>query len=257
MQQLTPEGRRVVGDLAQRHGFGADAVTHMLFAVRDGNGTMAQFDHPEFAGSGQWMRGGMIMTGDMFNHALKGRIDALCSEISALLAAQPGLLHTGSSQSQSQGGGSRQQQSGGATGGAASLFAPDPDAQWWPAELGSPGAVGAQNDVRYAYFPDRRRLAVKLGERMTVHDTLDHRIGGFSQQQGRGASVTFTSQHGTVDLAALPPVGERPAPAAGPAAPARGEDILAQIERLGDLKAKGYLTDEEFARKKAELLARL
>jgi hypothetical protein len=38
---------------------------------------MAQFNHPEFAGSGQWMQGGMLMLGDMFNHALKGRVDAL------------------------------------------------------------------------------------------------------------------------------------------------------------------------------------
>ena len=33
----------------------------MLQAVMDGNGTMAQFDHPEFGGAGQWMQGGMTM----------------------------------------------------------------------------------------------------------------------------------------------------------------------------------------------------
>ena len=35
------------------------------------------------------------------------------------------------------------------------------------------------------------------------------------------------------------------------------EDILALLEKLGDLKAKGILTDEEFAAKKAELLKKL
>lgn len=34
-------------------------------------------------------------------------------------------------------------------------------------------------------------------------------------------------------------------------------DVAAQIEKLADLKAKGILTDEEFASKKAELLARM
>jgi hypothetical protein len=34
-------------------------------------------------------------------------------------------------------------------------------------------------------------------------------------------------------------------------------DLAAQIERLADLNAKGILTDEEFASKKAELLARM
>jgi hypothetical protein len=98
MRQLTPEGQRIVLDLSNRHGFSVDAVSHMLFAVLNGNGSMAQFQHPEFAGSGQWMRGGMIMLGDMFNGYLKGRVDNLCSELANLLANQTGLLHSGSFQ---------------------------------------------------------------------------------------------------------------------------------------------------------------
>jgi hypothetical protein len=39
-----------------------------------------------------------------------------------------------------------------------------------------------------------------------VYDTLDHQIGGFSQQQGMGSGITFTSQYGTVDLGSLPVV---------------------------------------------------
>jgi hypothetical protein len=38
------------------------------------------------------------------------------------------------------------------------------------------------------------------------------------------------------------------------AQPAR--DIFAALEKLGELHAKGILTDEEFASKKAELLSR-
>ena len=46
------------------------------------------------------------------------------------------------------------------------------------------------------------------------------------------------------------------APAA--AAPAlRPDDILATLEKLGELRAKGILTDEEFSAKKAELLKKL
>jgi hypothetical protein len=41
-----------------------------------------------------------------------------------------------------------------------------------------------------------------------------------------------------------------------PAAPGGG-DPLAMIERLAALRSQGILTDEEFAAKKAELLARL
>ncbi len=74
MRQLSPQGQQVVNDLSQRHGFSQDAVTHMMFAVLNGNGSMAQFSHPEFGGSGQWMQGGMMMLGDMFNHGLKNRV---------------------------------------------------------------------------------------------------------------------------------------------------------------------------------------
>jgi hypothetical protein len=78
------------------------SVLSMLQSVINGHGSKAQFSHPEFGGSGQWMRGGMIMISDMFNNLLKGRIDALCRELSALVANQPDLIAGGSSQSQSQ-----------------------------------------------------------------------------------------------------------------------------------------------------------
>lgn len=275
MQELTPQGQHVVQDLANGHGFSTDAVSHMLFAVLNGNGTMAQFSHPEFGGSGQWMKGGMIMLGDMFNNYLKGRVDSLCWDICNILANQPGLLRSGSFQSQSQGGGSHQAQAAGAPMGQSSLFVPDPEDNWWPADLGAPGATGNQNNVRYAYFANKRRLAVKTGGEVWVYDTLDHQIGGFSQQQGYGGSITFTSQFGTVMLSNLPVVSRNGQPvAAPPAAPGNGSHVaqpsntgsgpqldtsgtLDALEKLGDLKAKGILTEREFEAKKAELLSRL
>jgi membrane protease subunit (stomatin/prohibitin family) len=48
--------------------------------------------------------------------------------------------------------------------------------------------------------------------------------------------------------------------AAAPAAPTatvRPEDVIATLEKLGELKAKGILTQEEFDAKKAELLKKL
>jgi len=43
MQQLTDEGRRIVDEVARRHGFSSDAVTAMLIAVSAGYGNQAQF----------------------------------------------------------------------------------------------------------------------------------------------------------------------------------------------------------------------
>jgi len=292
MRALSPAGQALINDIAQRHGFSNDAVLSMLESVINGNGSMAQFNHPEFAGAGQWMRGGMTMVSDMFNNYLKGRVDALCSELSNVVANQPDLVRSGSFQSQSQNGGGYggQSQSSGGWGnnnsqqqnngnfGAASLFvppAPGTSGDWWPADLRWPNSTGAQNGVRYAYFAQARRLVIDVGGTVTVYDTLDHQIGGFSQQQSVGGTLSFSSQYGLIDVASLPvvssngvppqaPFSPAPAPAFAPAqpvwdaAPAVPQpDVFASIERLADLRAKGILSDDEFAAKKAELLSRL
>ncbi len=284
MPQLTPAGQQAINDISQRTGFSPDAVTSMLYSVLAGNGTMAQFNHPEFGGSGQWMSGGMIMTSDMFNNALKARIDNLCWDLSRLIQAEPGLTMSGSFQSQSQGGqmqggqmqsGNFQAQNSSGPMGQTSLFVPGPSggANWWPADLGSPASVGAQNSVRYAYFPGSRRLAIDLNGQLTVYDTLDNQIGGFSQQQSGSGSLTFTSQYGVVDVASLPvvsgaapqapsyapppPPPPPPAPAAPMADNAQQGEILGAIQKLGELYEKGFLSEAEFSAKKSELLGRL
>ena len=81
MRQLTPEGQQKVTELAQRYGVSTEAVLTLLQALVHGHGTMAQFDHRELGGRGQWMHGGMVMVGDMFNQALKATVDGLCTEL--------------------------------------------------------------------------------------------------------------------------------------------------------------------------------
>ena len=285
MPQLSPAGQQLVQDLSQRHGVSTDAVTHMLIAVSNGNGTMAQFSHPEFGGSGQWMQGGMTMVSDLFNYQLKSRVNNICSDIANQLANHQLVPFSGSFQSQSQNGVSSQTQAAGAMGSANSLFVPDPESNWWPSHLGSPNALGSQNNVRYAYFANISRLAVKTGSDVWVYDTLNHQIGGFSQQQGGGSSITFTSQFGTVSLSSLPVVIRNGVTQSQPqpmnnswnsssnasdtpmSAPTtnfssssnsqNGENVIDTLERLGSLLQKGYITADEFATKKADLLSRL
>jgi len=161
-----------IDDIAARHGFTAAAARAMAEALRHGGGRMAQFNHPELGGMGQWAAGGMIMIGDMFNNGLKARVDALCNDLAALPGPVP----------------------------AAAELEPGQASHWWPDGLGTPSAAGAQNDMRYACFPDRRRLAVMRDGQVRVYDTKEHRITGFSQQQSGSQSLSFTSQLGTVRL---------------------------------------------------------
>ena len=103
-----------------------------------------------------------------------------------------------------------------------------PSNNWWPADLGVPSSAGGQNDVRYAFFPGTRRLAIQIGGVTRIFDTGEHHIGGVQQQQGGGyGSVSFTSQFGTFGVASLRDLGAQPAaqtPAATPApAPAAAQ----------------------------------
>lgn len=257
MDELTAAGREVVADLQQRYGVSEDAVRTLLRAVAAGGGGMAQFSHPELGGMGQWSQGGMIMVGDMFNNALKARVDGLCTELSRCLSEAQLLAPPAAT-------------------GASGMMAMGQS--WWPDGLGVPAATGGQNDMRYAWFPQMRRLAVQVGGDTRVYDTGEHMIGGFGQQQGGDRSITMTSQLGTVRLADLPIVsGGNPAPTqpapAQPVSPPAGEpsrpvqaaadvaagggDVIAQIERLGQLRDRGVLSPEEFASAKSELLKRL
>src|SRR4051794_36609777 len=154
LQALTPDGQRIVNEVAQRHGVSTDAVINLLYALVAGGGTMAQFNHPDLGGMGQWSQGGMIMVGDMFNNGLKYRVDALCNDLANVLRANTVFVPYASSQSQSQGSGQSWNQIYQAqgnypaegNGGNVSLFVPGSGGgiNWWPAELGNPSSTGAQ-----------------------------------------------------------------------------------------------------------------
>ena len=165
-----------IAGLARTHHMSEGAIAHLLDALRRGNGSAAQFNHPELGGMGQWMAGGMIMIGDGNNHALKATIAHLCAELAPL--ATRTVAPSG--------------------GGFPAFPRRDASRAWWPAELRTASASGAQNGVRYAYFAAARRLALEIAGRVTIYDTLDHIISGVAQQQGKASTLRFQSQHGIV-----------------------------------------------------------
>ncbi|AKI00849.1 Short C-terminal domain [Hoeflea sp. IMCC20628] len=197
MADLTPETRQALAEIASRHGVGPDAVEHLLMALIAGQGTQAQFNHPELGGMGQWSSGGMTMVGDMFNNGLKAKVDAICNDVAQMMRQSAPLQVPSSS--------STQTQSQGSDRAGVSLFVSGFSAgNWWPEGLGQAASTGSQNQMRYAWFPDTSRLAIDSGDgNVRIYDTADHRIGGFSQQQSGDQSLRFTSQHGVVKLSEL------------------------------------------------------
>jgi hypothetical protein len=158
----------------------------VLAALRRSGGRMAQFSHADFGGMSQWSPG-MSMVGDMFNTQLQAKLDALCSDIAA---------HLDTSETA---GGTRAEAE-------FSYRSPSRSDDWWPAGLARPAAVGAQNDLRYAVFPETRRLAIDDQGTVSVYDTGSHRIFGVAQSQSADRTLTFTSQDGLVRIADLPKV---------------------------------------------------
>jgi len=280
MNRQTPAAQPHIDALAQRYPFGEMAIAHLLAAVADGQTQMAEFDHPDFGGPGMWMAGGMLMLSRPNDHQLKAEVEALCEELGALLRAEPGLVDNTSIRHSSVAAVSQSQtQRSGVPGpvhGQPSMAAASSD---WPAALGTPNVTGSQNDLRYAWSAETARLAIDDGRAITLYDTGDHWISGISQQQGgQHANLTLTSQHGTVVLSDLHKIETTPASADQPPSasasatsrqapasssstqpsPAQDHDALfTAIERLGDLRARELITEDEFSAKKAELLARL
>jgi hypothetical protein len=181
---MSANDSHLVDRMAKKHSVSPAAVQVVLAALRRGGGRMAQFSHADFGGMSQWSPG-MSMVGDMFNKQLKAKLDALCTDIAAHLDASETAD------------GARSE------GDAVSYRSLSRSEDWWPAGLGRPGAVGAQNDLRYAIFPETRRLVIDDQGTVSVYDTGSHRIFGVAQGQSADRTLTFTSQDGLVRIADL------------------------------------------------------
>jgi len=158
--------------LSQQHNLSVEAIQTLWVSLQTGHGKSAQFNHPELGGMGQWMPG-MIMLGDMNNHALKAKVDAVCTEL---------VQHIGT-----------------ASGGMAAFSSFS--STWWDAKLGSPSSSANSNDLAYAYFSVHHCLAVKHGERIVYYNTQPYKVSGFSVQNQQ---LQIQTDQGSIALDNLP-----------------------------------------------------
>jgi len=292
---LTPAGESAVADLAARYRVSDGAVRTLLDAVARGGGAMAQFSHPELGGNGQWMRGGMTMVGDMFNPGLQSTVSGICSELSALLASGGVLVRppdAGSAGFGSFGGqawwpeGLGRPSSSGGQNDASYAYFPGPRRL----AIRRSGAITLYDTLDHAISGvqqqqgSRGSLEFSSQHGTFTVDTLPVVGGGTpapsapapaaEPRAAESPSAEFPSAQSSP--AAPPPVAPAapPAPAASEPIPAPASasasaapasfgigtsaaEIGAAIETLASLRDKGFVTEAEFAAKKAELLARL
>ena len=104
--------------------------------------------------------------------------------------------------------------------------------------MGRPGLVGTM-----------ARTAVIAGTATAVS-------GSIQKKQQAGAAQAQAAAEQQAAQAAPPPPPPPPAPAVPQDAPpaAGSGDLMDQLERLGNLKTSGLLSDEEFSAAKAQLL---
>ena len=163
-----------VENLAAQHGVSAGAIEALADALSRSQGRAAQFSHPELGGMVQWMSGGMLMIGDMFNNELKAKVDRLCHAVAGAMADRLRAYDAAA-----------QLQSAGAN-----------SVSWWPPEFGTPSAAGSQNAMRYAFFPATQRLVVDDNGTVSIYDTGDCYLTGVSQQQSSTQTLSFSSTDG-------------------------------------------------------------
>src|ERR1700759_3932606 len=84
----------------------------------------------------------------------------------------------------------------------------------WPTALGIASTSGSSAEMRYAYFPQHRRLAVEWRGVVTIYDTAEYQFRGMLQaHSAETVGTSILTQRGRVRLVDLVVV---PAPAPQP-----------------------------------------
>jgi hypothetical protein len=95
------------------------------------------------------------------------------------------------------------------------------------------------------------RTAAVVGTATATRNAVNRRQAEKNAQAYSNAVNSVQPQQAPTQYYAPPPQELYAAP---PPAQANQEDVIAQLERLGALKAQGLLTEEEFAAQKTKLL---
>lgn len=111
--------------------------------------------------------------------------------------------------------------------------------------MGRPGLVGTM-----------ARTTVIAGTATAVSGNVASRQAAQARQQSEVAALQEQQRAAAQQTAIDAAVAQRVAPQpAGSSAQPAGEGLLTTLERLGELKQQGLLTDDEFAAAKAKLLS--
>jgi hypothetical protein len=123
--------------------------------------------------------------------------------------------------------------------------------------MGRPGLVGTV--ARTAVIAGTATaVSNKVSQNQYEKQVTKQEAAAYEQQQAAAAQQAQIDAQVQAALAAQAAqqqaLAAQAAAAPAPAAPAGGTDIVAELQKLADLKAQGILSDEEFAAAKAKLI---
>jgi hypothetical protein len=121
---------------------------------------------------------------------------------------------------------------------------------------GRPGLVGTM--ARTAVVAGTASAVVGHSQNKQMAKQQSAAEAQAAQQAAFESQAQVADMQAQLDAMQAQQAAAPPPPAAAPAAPAAapaGDDLMAQLGKLADLKAAGVLSDEEFAAAKAKLLA--
>ena len=164
-------------EIAGHHKVSVDLLRELLRDLQASRGRQVHFNHPDFGGVGQW-RPGVVTISDIFNHKLRAKVDAVCTELAELV--DTGVVE-------------RSMDTAPVT------------------KYGNPFVKGVQNQFEYAYYPAAKRLVVKSARGNAVYDTSGYQITGVTQQPQQAEatqSLMFNTAQGPITLDSLREVQE-------------------------------------------------
>ena len=127
-----------------------------------------------------------------------------------------------------------------------------------PRRRGRPGLVGTM--ARTAVIAGTANATVGAMNRRQAGKQQAAQEQQATQQAAQESQAQLAEMQAQMDAmkaqqaAAAAPPPPPPAPAAPAAAPAGGGDVMAELQKLADMKNAGLLTDDEFSAAKAKLL---
>jgi hypothetical protein len=167
---------QIITNLAKKYGLPVEIVNQLAHEMQKTRGESIRFDIEYLGGKGRWKLNQSASVGNGFDAELNNFITDLCSDLSDQIRAntvddnqddgddEPTIPSRPRSKSALDD-----------TIGIAPLSL-KPNV-WWPEDFGDePDIMGHIGELRYAYFPQRRRLVLRQGLRNRIFDTASFDI---------------------------------------------------------------------------------